>query len=246
MENSYINKTIEEFWKQSSKFVDVHTLARVGDSIEVVIDKLVEAGNRRELIYTEFNGKKLYSFYSADALYQQVFGKTKSEFLESRKKQEEFNEKKKQEEKQLCEQAKKEKLPKWERVIRENFPSELAEKKIEGIMDSLDDGNAIYIEHYDKFVSFLETLNTKSESEIKEAYLGLYKLPEDRISFCSSICKSYNADKFEPLLSDDIKEYNKNEPKLMEQGLAELKEDVQEAMNKKAERDGSTPAQPGE
>ena len=241
-----INEFVADKLKKASKNVSIDTLARIGDNVEVAVEKLIEAGNRGEFICTEFRGKKLHSFYSADTLYEQVFGKTKSEFLAKKKEESEMIEKDRQKDKQLCEQALKEKLPKWERVIRENFPSELAEKKIQSIKDGLENGNAIDIEHNDKFVAFLETLNTKSESEIKETYLGLYKSPYDRIFFTSSICNSYNADKFEPLLSDDIKEDSKTTPELMERRLAELNEAVQKAMKKKAEKEGSAPSQPGE
>lgn len=98
--------------------------------------------------------------------------------------------------KKKCAEAKKEKLPKWEKIIRESFSKDNAEKEIARIIEGLDSGSEIIIEKTEKLVSLLELAKTGESAEILKQYKNAFKGLQDRMSFLSCLAYSKYGEKF--------------------------------------------------
>jgi hypothetical protein len=104
----------------------------LGESLDSVINTLIEANNRGERVFVNFNGHKLHSQgITVDSAYMEMHGCTKAEWLRrQQERREEYNKSKKEElfepvnTSELIEKGKKvifpERYEAWEQFVKDN------------------------------------------------------------------------------------------------------------------------------
>jgi len=99
-----------------------------GDSIERAMNDLACFKERGELVYGEFNGQKLYSdIDDLDSAYKKVTGRTKAEFDEDRRKENEEYEAEKKRHEEAIPELTKEWIEKGNEILAEKYHETWAE-----------------------------------------------------------------------------------------------------------------------
>ncbi len=230
------NDFIEDLKRRAKQLPDkeVVKFANVSDAFPVLLEK----GRKGENAKVTLNGKEYYSFMSEDEMYRTMSGKSKSEYLEQRKKEMLEMEKEQEMETKICQDAMKVKLPRWKKVIEQAFPPKMASTIIQGTCRDLEMGYVARINKMDKMVALIESAKTKPTSEVQREYLESYGDSDTRFFNLSDLSNSYYGDIFmEPIINDLKVSYKGNESTI-QKGIETIVNNVLKAKAEKREKSG--------
>ena len=191
-----ISKEFLSYLEKIAKRIDIFKLAHPGQSVSDAFPKLIEMGERGEIAYVEWSGKKYYTFMSEDEMYMTMCGKTKEEFLKEEQAKAESYKQEREQKKRDCEKIKEEKFPGITKSISEFFPSKTADSIISDMLKDLDKYYDFDLERAETLISLLETAKTKPASEAVKAYMESAHSPESRLFNYALLKKSYFGDVF--------------------------------------------------
>ena len=225
-----ISREFLSYLEKKAKSINIFKLVYAGQKVSDAFPKLIEMGERGEIAYVEWSGKKYYTFMSEDEMYMTMCGKTKEEFLKEEQAKAESYKQEREQKKRDCEKIKEEKFPGITKSISEFFPSKTADSIISDMLKDLDKYYDFDLERAETLISLLETAKTKPASEAVKAYMESAHSPESRLFNYALLKKSYFGDVFMGALIADVREeYGMHGEEYVQKIIQDIMENVQKA-----------------
>ena len=201
-----ISNEFLEHLNKNAKPISINELLVLGDVITMAFPKLVEMGKRGEIFYTEWNGKRYYSYMSEDEMYRVLSGKTKFEYETYEEQRKQAWEEQKARDREACETFKKEKLPEIKTLIKTEYSEAESERVISVWERELNSGNAGCINKIKDHVKILGRARMGSPQAALKEYIAVDTVPGNRLyNHGWLLVKSRHAEVFKDTVIADIK-----------------------------------------